>query len=76
MQEYTTKFKKIVIMLGISPNSPDVFLKYLGSMHHHMCEKVRLFKPKSVDGACLQAQYLEKIGLKRAQSSGLKKKEQ
>lgn len=31
-----------------------------------------LFKPKSVDKACVQAQYLENIDLKIAQSSGSK----
>ena len=34
-----------------------------------------LFKPKSLDQACLYGQYLENISLNRAQSSGSKKKE-
>ena len=53
--EYTTKFRKIDIMLGISPKNPDVLLKYLGGLHHHLFEKVMLFKPKKVDEACVQA---------------------
>ena len=75
MQGYTTEFRKMAIMLGISPKNPDVLLKYLGGLHHHLREQVMLFKPKMVDEACVQAQYLENIGLKGAQSNGLKKKE-
>lgn len=41
-----------------------------------VCEKVMLFKPKMMDKVCVQLQYLEKIGLKRAKSSGSKQKEQ
>lgn len=62
-------------MLGTSPKNTYVLLKYLGGMYHHMREKVMLLKPKMVDKAYVQAQYLENIGLKRAQSSRLKQKE-
>ena len=68
--------RKMAIMFGISPNNPNVLLKYLGGLHCHLCEKVMLFKPKLVDEACVQAQYLQNIGLKRVQSSGSKQKEQ
>ena len=44
MQEYTTEFKKMAIMLGISPKNLDVLLKYLGGLHHHLCEKGIFFK--------------------------------
>ena len=44
----------------------DVLLKYLVVLHHHLHEQVMLFKPKLVDEAYVQAQYLENIGLKRA----------
>jgi len=36
VQEYTTKFKKIVIVLSISPKNPDVLLKYLKGLHSHL----------------------------------------
>ena len=36
VQEYATKFKKMAIMLGISPKSPNVLLKYLGGLHSHV----------------------------------------
>ena len=66
MQEYITEFRKMEIMLGVSPKNPNVLLNYLGSLHRHLHEQVMLFKPKLVDEACVQAQYLENIGLKRA----------
>lgn len=53
LQEYTTEFKKMAIMLGISPKNPNVLLKYLEGLHRHLCEQVMLFKPKSVEEACV-----------------------
>lgn len=76
MHEYTTKLRKIAIMFGISSKNPNVLLKYLGGLHLHLCEQMMLFNPKSVDEACVQTQYLENIGLERAQSIGSKQKEQ
>lgn len=35
-----------------------------------------LFKPKMVDEVCVHAQYVDNIGLKIAQSSGLNQKKQ
>jgi hypothetical protein len=66
----------MAIMLGISPKNPYVLLKYLGGLHNHLWKQVMLFKPRSVDEACVQAQYLENIGLKKGKSSGSKQKEQ
>jgi len=53
IHEYTTKLRKMAIMLRISPKNPNVLLKYLGGLHCHLCEQVMLFKPKSVDEACV-----------------------
>ena len=36
VQEYTIEFRKMAIMLGISPKIPDVLLKYLGGLHSHL----------------------------------------
>ena len=66
----------MAIILGIFLNNLDVLPKYLGALHLHMHEKLMFFKPKSVDEACVHAQYLENIGLKRAQSSESKQKEE
>ena len=62
----------MAIMLGISPENPDVLLKYLGRLHRDLREQVMFSKPKSMDDTCVQAQYLENIALKREQSSGSK----
>jgi len=75
VQGYTTKFGNIVIMLGNSPKNPNVLLKHLGGLHHHLREQIMLFKLKLVDKDYVRAQHQEKIGLKRAQLSGSKQKE-
>lgn len=62
-------------MLGISSKNSNVFLKYFRGLHYHLQEKMMFFKPKSVGKACVHAQYLENIRLKKEKSSGLKKKE-
>jgi hypothetical protein len=72
VQEYTTEFRKMKIVLGISPRNPDVVLKYLGGLHGHLWNKVMLLKPKTVDEAYVQARYLENIGHKKGQPSGSK----
>ena len=55
VQEYTIEFRKMAIMLHISPKNPNVLLKYLGGLQRHLREQVMFFKPKSVDEACVQA---------------------
>ena len=65
VQEYTREFIKMALMLGISPKNPYVLLKYLGVFHCDLHEKTMFFKPKMVDEAVVQAEYLENIGLER-----------
>jgi hypothetical protein len=36
VQEYITNFRNMAIMMGISPKSLDVLLKYLGGLHGHL----------------------------------------
>jgi hypothetical protein len=55
VQEYTTEFKKMAIMLGISTKNPDVLLKYLGGLHNHLQKQVMLFNPMAIGEACVQA---------------------
>jgi len=75
VQDYTIEFRKMAIMLGISPKNLDVLFKYFGGIQRHLHEKVMLFNPKSVDEPCVQEQYLENIGLKEEKLSGSKQKE-
>jgi hypothetical protein len=72
VHEYTTEFRKMAIMLGISPKNPDALLKYLGGLHNHLRKKVILFKPSTMDEACVQAHYMDNIGHKKGKPSGSK----
>jgi hypothetical protein len=65
----------MAIMLGISPKNPYVLLKYLGGLDSHLQKQVMLFKPRTMDEACVHAQYLENTGQKKGQPSGSKHKE-
>jgi hypothetical protein len=55
VQEYTTKFKKFVIMLGISPHNPCILLKYLRGLHSHLQKQVMFFKPRTIYEVSVQA---------------------
>jgi hypothetical protein len=74
VKEFTIEFRKMVIVLGISPKNPDILLKYIRVLHSHLWKQLVFFKPKIIDGACAQAQYLENIGNKKGYSSGSKKR--
>jgi hypothetical protein len=65
VREYTIEFKKLAMMLGISPKNLDVLLKYPGGLHSHLRKQVIFFKPRTVDEACVQEQFLENIGHKK-----------
>ena len=64
MQDYTAEFKKMAIMLGISPRSLDVVMNYLGGLHCHLQKQVMFFKPKTIDDTCVQEQYPDNVGHK------------
>jgi hypothetical protein len=57
----------MTIMLGISPKNPNLLLEYLGGLNNHLRKQVILFKPRTVDEACVHVQYLENIGQKKGQ---------
>jgi hypothetical protein len=57
-REYTIESQKQAIMLGISPNNLDVFLKYLDDIHNHIRRQVIHFKIRDVDEAIMEARYL------------------
>lgn len=46
----------MAIMLSISPKNPNIPHKYLGGMYNHMWKQVMLFKPITMDEACVHAQ--------------------
>ena len=72
MKEYTTEFKKIDIMLGISSKNPNVLLKYLGGLRTHIQRHVMVFNPRSIDESYVQALYLENIVQKKGKESSSK----
>jgi hypothetical protein len=55
VQEYTTEFRKNGHYVGYISQEPDVLLKYLGGLHSHLRRQVMLFKPRTIDEACVQA---------------------
>jgi hypothetical protein len=63
-------FRKMAILLGISPKNSNVFLKHIGGQHSHLRRQVMMFKPRKIDEAYVQAQYVENMGKNKGQSSG------
>ena len=66
--KYNVEFIKMETMLGISPNNPDVLLKYLGGLHNHLQNSVIMFKTRTMDEVCVHAQYLENIGQNKGET--------
>ena len=54
-------------MFGIYPKNLEVILKYLGYTPNHLQNQVMLFKPKTIDEANVQENYLENIGNKKGE---------
>jgi hypothetical protein len=61
VKEYTIDFRKILIMLGISPRNSDVVRKYLWDLHKILHKQVILFKHRTIDKECVQTKHLENI---------------
>jgi hypothetical protein len=53
VQGYTIEFKKMAIMLAISPKNQNVLLKNMGGLHSHVRKQVIIFKPRTMDKACV-----------------------
>ena len=65
MQGYTQEFRKRELMLGISLNSLETLLKYIGGLHSYMRHTILMFNPTSIYEVSIQATHLEarrKIG--------------
>jgi hypothetical protein len=59
MQAFTTRFNKREIQMGVSLKSTYMSVKYLATFLPHICRKIMLFRPKTIDETNIQAQYLE-----------------
>ena len=62
VQGYTQEFKKRALMLGISLDSPETLLKYIGGLHSYMRHTILMFNPTSIDEVSVQATHLEARG--------------
>ena len=49
-------------MLGISLDSPETLLKYIGGLHSYMRHTILMFNPTSIDEVSVQATHLEARG--------------
>jgi hypothetical protein len=67
VQEFTTEFRKRAIQMGVSLKSLNMLVKYLGALFPQIRRQLMLFRPKTIDEASIQAQYLE--GDKRKQQT-------
>eukprot|EP00253_Pinus_taeda_P031900 PITA_31900 len=61
-QGYTQEFRKRELMLGISLDSPETLLKYIGGLHSYMRHTILMFNPTSIDEVSVQATHLEARG--------------
>jgi len=62
-------------MSDTSLKNPYVLFKYIGVIRNHFWKEMMLFKPISVDKACVQAQYLDNIGENKGKLTGRMKKD-
>eukprot|EP00253_Pinus_taeda_P020842 PITA_20842 len=62
VQGYTEEFRKRALMLGISLESPETLLKYIGGLHSYMRHTILMFNPTSIDEVSIQATHLEARG--------------
>ena len=62
IQSYTQEFRKRALILGISLDSPETLLKYIGGMHSYLRHAILMFSPTSIDEVSVQATHLEARG--------------
>eukprot|EP00253_Pinus_taeda_P024739 PITA_24739 len=62
VQGYTQEFRKRTLILGISLDSPETLLKYIGGLHSYMRHTILMFNPTSIDEVSVQATDLETKG--------------
>eukprot|EP00253_Pinus_taeda_P008789 PITA_08789 len=62
VQSYTQEFGKGDLTLGISLDSPETLLKYIGGLHIYLKHTILMFNPGSLDDVLVQATHLESRG--------------
>jgi len=62
VQSYNQEFRKRSLILGISLDSPETLLNYIGGLHSYMRYTILMFNPTSIDEISLQTTHLEAKG--------------
>jgi len=62
VQSYAQQFRKSALILGISLDSPETLLKYIGGLHSYLKHTILMFNPTSLDDVSIQATHLEARG--------------
>ena len=62
VQSYTQGFRKRALTLGISLDSPETLLKYIGGLHSYLKHTILMFNRTSLDDVSVQATHLEARG--------------
>lgn len=49
VQSYAQEFRKRALILGISLDSPETLLKYIGGLRSYLRHAILMFNPTSID---------------------------
>ena len=59
VQSYTQEFRKRDLILGISLDSLETFLKYIDGLHSYLRHTILMFNPNRIDEVLVQATHLQ-----------------
>jgi len=62
VQGHTQEFRKRALILGISLDSLESLLKYIGGLHNYLRHTILMFNPTSIDEVYVYATHLEARG--------------
>lgn len=62
VQNYTQEFRKRTLILGISLDSPETLLNYIGGLHNYLRHTILMFNPTSIYEVSVQATHLKARG--------------
>lgn len=62
VQSFTKEFRKQALALNICLNSPDTFIKYIGTLYSYLRHSLLLFDPTTLDEASVKVIHLESMG--------------
>ena len=63
VQSYTQEFRKRSLTLGISLDSPETLLKYIGGLHSYVRHTILMLNPTRLDDVSVQATHLEDVSV-------------